>query len=524
MNLTELTLEVRDPSFQRIGQITDVDLVGSRFIMRYNGVGDWQINLSGQARLVEQLRTPGYGIVLTGPQGVILSGPTISAELKQSTKDPEGMWVIKGASDALILQERLAYPQPDNADVTTQNIAYDTRTGAAETVIKGYVADNIGKDSGTVRAIPYLNIEADQGRGETVTGNARFKQLQELLLPLAQTGQIAYDIKAMGDELEFVVYEPQDLSSTIRMDIDNGRLAATQYNYSTPQATRVIVAGAGEAVERLFVESTSPDSLSSETAWNRRIERFIDARDTEDSAILDQRGQEKLVELGKTIVNLSVTPTDSATMRYGYDWNLGDLVTVVVGETEAVAIVTEVGIAIGDDGVRVIATVGPPTPVEFETEIIEKVEDQNTRIGNLERNTTGYGVNTVYQPNGGTIGGTQPTASGPFISGSFNRFGNMVHFNIQVDMDNMTSFGTGQYYVTLPYPARVRYTFANGHLLDFSANKTYNLVGECAADSDIIKIYYIGPNGQMDAFDHNSPVNLTIEDYFDISGTYEIEG
>lgn len=525
MRIDELTVEVRNPNFQRIGQITDADLVGSKFIIRYNNVGAWEITLSANARLVNELRTPGYGIVLTGPQGVILSGPTTSAELKQSTEDPQGVWLIKGATDAIILQERLAYPQPDNADVTTQNVPSDTRTGAAETVIKGYVADNIGKDSGTVRAIDHLNIEPDQARGQTVTGNARFKQLQELFLPLAQTGEIAYDIKASGNELEFVVYEPQDLSATIRMDIDNGRLSSTQYNYTSPQATRVIVAGAGESTERLFFEATSPDSISAETTWSRRIERFKDARDTQELADLDQRGQEDLVERGKTITNLSVTPADSATMRYAYDWNLGDKVTVVVSDVESVAIVTEVGIAIASDGVRVIATVGPATPVEFESEIIEKVEDQNTRISNLERNTTGYGINTIYEAQGGT-NGTQPTFSGPAISGSFNRFGNMVHFSIFVDFTNITSFGTGQYYLTLPYPARVAYMFRDGCLHDVSAGTEYHISAHVDINSDVLWLRFsdkVASGIQDVPFTYNNPVTLTTADRFHIAGTYEIE-
>ena len=56
---------------------------------------------------------------------------------------------------------------------------------------------------------------------------------------------------------------------------------------------------------------------------------------------------------------------------------------------------------------------------------------------------------------GGVVSGTQPTFNGaPLFTGSYSRIGDLVHFQIQVDFDNITSFGNGQYYVNLPFPAR----------------------------------------------------------------------
>jgi hypothetical protein len=307
------------------------------------------------------------------------------------------------------------------------------------------------------------------------------------------------------------------------MDMDNQKLSSAQYSYGSAKVTRAIVGGQGEDEWRRFVEVSTADSELAESTWGRRIELFKDERSSRVNEVLTQSGQELLVDQGKTIVEMSVTPSDDFNMRFGVDWYLGDLITIVVSDIEASAVVTEIGLAIGEDGVRIGATVGSPIGVTYESKLLAKTANVDKRVSNLERTVTGFGINTAYQPNAGTDG-TQPTWTGTPITGSFNRFGNMVHFNIQVNMDTITSFGTGQYYVTLPYPARVRYTFANGHLLDFSATKTYNLVGETAADSDVVKIYYIGSNGQMDVFDHNSPVTLTTADYFDISGTYEIEG
>jgi hypothetical protein len=475
-------------------------------------------------RLGEFLRLPGYGLIVTGPgDSVILSGPTMSARLEQTADNLEGDWVISGASDEVLLQERLAYPTPGTDDVTAQVTAYDERSGSVESVLKQYVNVNMAASAPVARQVANLTIEANANRGGTVTGRARFDQLQEFFYDLAQLGGIGYQIKQDGDDLEFQCYLPTDRSATVRMDMDNQKLSSAQYSYGSAKVTRVIVGGQGEDEWRRFVESSSEQSEDAEDTWGRRIEVFKDNRNSRDSDILDQAGQELLVDQGKTIVEMSVTPSDDINMRFGVDWYLGDKVTIVVQEIEAQAVVTEIGLAIAEDGVRIGATVGAPIGITYEAKLLAKTADVNKRVGNLERTITGYGINTAYQPGGGTDG-TQPTWTGTPITGSFNRFGNMVHFNIEVNFDTITSFGTGQYYVTLPYPTRKRYTFANGHLFDSSTSESYNFVGECLEDSDVVKLFFIGSNGRMDPFEHNDPVTLTTADSFDISGTYEIEG
>lgn len=525
MLLSDLVVEVRDSTLTRVGQLSASDLVGAVFVTRFNNVGSWSVKLTADSPMAEVLRTPGSGLIVTGPQGTILSGPTVSAKLNQTADDPQGEWSIEGVDDSVLLAERLAYPLPSVADVTAQTSARDVRTGNAETVVKAYVEDNISAYAGTVRAIAELDIEPDAGRGSVVTGSARFDNLQELLYPLAQTGGIGYTIEQNGDLLVFQVYEPVDRTATIRMDVDNGRLTSSEYVYQSPKVTRAIVGGAGVAIERLFYEGTSTDSLLAESVWGRRIEHFVDDRGSDLPDELIQKAEESLVDEGKTIVNLAVTPSDDQNMSYGFDWNLGDKVTVVVGSTEASAVVTEVGISIQPDGVRVGATVGTPVAVDFESKLVSKVADQGSRISNLERNSTGYGVNTVYQPEGGTIGGTQPTFSGPAIEGSFNRFGNMVHFSIRVTFTNITSFGTGQYYLTLPYPVRVAYDFREGCIHDASVSTQYQISGHAFAGSSQLLLSAsdkVASGVQDVPFTYNFPVTLTTADSFHIAGTYEI--
>jgi hypothetical protein len=103
----------------------------------------------------------------------------------------------------------------------------------------------------------------------------------------------------------------------------------------------------------------------------------------------------------------------------------------------------------------------------------------------------------------------------------------MVHFSIIVDFDNITSFGTGQYYLTLPYPARIAYMFRDGCLHDASAGTEYHISGHVNADSDVLWLRFsdkVSSGVQDVAFTSTSPVTLTTADSFHIAGTYEIEG
>jgi hypothetical protein len=391
MKVSDLTVEVRS-GLTRVGQILPADLIGLQLALRFNKVGAWKITLRSDHPLVDTLRAPGAGLIVTAPTGVILSGPTTSATNNKSSDDPVGSWDIVGADDSVVLGERLAYPVPSTDDLYLQTSAYDTRTGAAETVVKAYVNANIGPSAPTARKITGLTIDTDLGRGATVTGNARFESLGALAESLLLTSGLGFDVVQSGSTLVFKVFAPTDRSGDIRMDVDNLRLESSSYSYTRPDATRVIVAGQGSGSQRVLIERSSTDSTTAETAWGRRIEVFKDERSTTNTTALQQAGDELLADKGRTVEGISVKPSDDQTMRYGVDWGLGDKVTIVVGSSQVSQIVTEVAIVITEDGVKVGATVGDPAVAassdDTETQVLETQSSQDDRISALERNDT----------------------------------------------------------------------------------------------------------------------------------------
>jgi hypothetical protein len=135
--------------------------------------------------------------------------------------------------------------------------------------------------------------------------------------------------------------------------------------------------------------------------------------------------------------------------------------------------------------------------------------------------TTADGTWTIE---GGTLNGSQPTFDGsPMFSGEWLLIGKLCHFSIDVDMDNITSFGSGQYYVKLPFASKQNYLMSDGCLHDISTGDEYAVLGHVQAGSDTLSLLTTTSNGKQNPFNSGVPVNLNQQDNFHISGTYIIE-
>jgi hypothetical protein len=129
-------------------------------------------------------------------------------------------------------------------------------------------------------------------------------------------------------------------------------------------------------------------------------------------------------------------------------------------------------------------------------------------------------IEVIYTVDGGTSG-TQPTFNGtPLFEGSYVLTGPLVFFRVNVDMTNILTFGTGQYYLTVPFTSKYDTIITAGHLHDNSTGNEYILSGELEAGSNILKLYYAAGNSQLEIFDFNSPKPLEPVDFFHISGNY----
>jgi hypothetical protein len=151
--------------------------------------------------------------------------------------------------------------------------------------------------------------------------------------------------------------------------------------------------------------------------------------------------------------------------------------------------------------------------------ISSSTEDKIATLGDI-------GEDTSFTVVGGTLG-TQPTFDGdPLFTGSYVKTGPMVHFRIDVDFDNITSFGTGQYYLDLPFPAKYNQQFAAGCYHDISTGRDYPMFGHVEAGESrmVLKSIDAGGNSAFNVpFTSTTPVTLAVADNFHISGDYIVD-
>lgn len=393
MDYRDFTIEVRDVNLNRIGQLKQED-INLLVVPRETAVGSWEVTLPSRERdntgmlvehkLCKALRTPGAGLIVTGPGGVILSGPTVEATIDTNTEDSEGTWTIVGVSDMHILMDALAWGDPSTYDLAAQTTANDTQSAAAETLVYSYISRNIGPAAVTQRKNARLTLATNLGRGTTQQKSPRFRNLLELVQEIVAGTNLTVDIVQAGSNLQVRVNERVDMSSDIRMDVENGQLSSVKYTYAAPGATHAIVAGQGEGTARTMIMHTTAASIAASTTYNRRIERFIDQRQTNSLTELQGAGDDALSGDGSTVTSIEINPNENLNLIYGVNWVVGAKVTVVVDGIESAAVVTEAPIAISADGVFVGGVVGNPTAFNWEASVDAKMEDLQARLSQLE--------------------------------------------------------------------------------------------------------------------------------------------
>lgn len=128
---------------------------------------------------------------------------------------------------------------------------------------------------------------------------------------------------------------------------------------------------------------------------------------------------------------------------------------------------------------------------------------------------------TPYSP---VWSGTDLAFTGTSASGYYVKVGSVVTVQIDVEFDNVTNFGSGQYSLTLPIASRYHTDVYGGSLHKVSGTTDhYSLKGHLSPSSTTMTIWSLKSSAQDEPFDYNSPVVLTTADKFHMSFTYICE-
>jgi hypothetical protein len=308
--------------------------------------------------------TPGMGCILDEDGEQAASGQIRSFgrsyEANPETGKMEDTTTLGFVGDADDHWSRLAWPDPTHAlTSTTSNFtaAYDTRTGARETILLAYIAANLGPAASiTSRRLSSLLLPATLGRGGSTKYQARMDVLGQLVADLAEAGNL--DVRVEHDEstgtprLAVVVDEVVDVSDDIVFGSPDsaragGIVSSWSFSMDAPEVTDAVVFAAGELEAReaaLFTDSAAA------ALWGRRRERLVDQRQTDDPDVMLDAGT-KALEDGASPVSVSLTLADGGDAVYRDTYRLGYRVGIEL---------PGLPLEISDNRVREVVTVVQP--------------------------------------------------------------------------------------------------------------------------------------------------------------------
>lgn len=323
--------------------------------LNHLGVGTWTVTMPATARAREHTN-PGWGIVAVLDGTVVLSGTGEEREWVRTGRD-DGVLEVAGADDMAVVAGALAWPTP-SAAIEAQG-GWDARSGPAETVIKAYIAANIGLGRAATRrdaAAPDVRevvVAPDLQRGPAVDYRARYEPLMDLIRNIALPAGLGATVTQNGDQLLFDVFAPQTQPAAV-FSFELGNLRRCRWVEAAPESTHVIVGGDGEDSARLVRRRAN--SAAAQT-WRVTTEKWVDARSETTVSGVERAGDAALADAERSGI-VEAELVDTPRLRYGDGYALGDRVTIIPAPGVAFTDVVT-AVAISADRERGTVTVTP---------------------------------------------------------------------------------------------------------------------------------------------------------------------
>lgn len=337
---------------------------------RINDVSTWELTLPADTPAGALFIADSFArleVVLDGT--LWRSGPVTN--LKRDVDVDGDILTVTGADDTVWLARRLAHPQPGTAAPPYSTTAYDVHTGNVAAVLAELARVNAGPSAVTARQVPGLSVPVPAPAGPTITVNARWQNLLQLMQSTALPHRLMFDVV----DLAFRVYAPQDRGVVFSPGLET--LASWTSVAQAAVANKAVVAGGGTDTSRIIREAIDSNSVA---LWGL-AETFVDQRQTTDTAQLDKAGAEALAA-GVKPTTVTFVPVDTDAQRFGRDWTLGDTVTVYVGGLTVVDQVREVHVTLDANDATVVPSVGAPSG---DLALFRSLAGLDRRVRQLER-------------------------------------------------------------------------------------------------------------------------------------------
>ncbi len=341
--------------------------IGSFTFQKYT-IGTFSINISPNAPYAEQFKEDRvllidgeYWAVITGVFNADDSNPKITVSGSQ-LKEWAHRRVITPTDETL------------NTDVK----AYDSASGATETIMKTAVDRHMINTADIRRKIIGLRIADDKNRGAPNDAYLyRYKYLDEALVEIGERNQIGWHIYGSPKKCDFVFdiipLVDATIEQTIRkpviLQVARGTAKSASYTCDIGQSANVFYCTRSDSLdewEKLTLEYTLDDK---EYSGYRRRETALDiSANTDSDNIYDdfETLAKQLMEGYRA--SQSISAEMSKQLVRGKDYDLGWLCTVQIGSVARANMeITTITVSYSSAQKDISATFGTPKITRFET-------------------------------------------------------------------------------------------------------------------------------------------------------------
>jgi hypothetical protein len=360
---------------------TDLDAT-----LKFNEPASGSVDLVAHPYVMEQLQ-PGNRLVVVRDGSIWMGGPMeiptdFSWGIGGVGEAPPGKVRVNFSDDLVRPAGYLTWADPAAAWSAQPDTARQILSTNAEVIIRTLVSENCGPAALAARQIPNFALAALAGVGTTTSVNTRFEGLLATCRRVAiDGGGLGFRTRQTSSQVEFEVYQPQDLTATARFSEGLGNLRAVSYKQSAPTVTHALVSNSDQASPRVYVEVA--DSAAAAAWW--RVEQLVNGTaDDDTNGELTQEGTEALAD-GAQPVELATVTVDTEDLRAGRDFGLGDRVTVALPTGLEVAdVVRSIHLqATPGSGEYVTSVIGSPSATS-DPQMVRLVRDLSRRLGRIE--------------------------------------------------------------------------------------------------------------------------------------------
>lgn len=276
-------------------------------------------------RFLSDITARGARITIDLDDEQIFSGPI--RPWSGTGPNAEGLLTFTAEDDSRLLWNLLGYTTPASPAESQPN-KQDSRTGDAETVLKGFIGANIGRWNRPYDIAPNLH------RGSTITAEVRMVPLADVLLPVLEPSGIGLSVRQVDGRLVVDVYEqqlfPLDLTE------DGGVVQGYSLSFTPETATRAVIGGPNTGTSREFKLYVDDGREGYDPVTGKRsidpIEIFVDASDMQLAADIIAKGKAAVDEAGEKY-GATLTLDETSIFHYGGADGIhrGDRVSVSLG-------------------------------------------------------------------------------------------------------------------------------------------------------------------------------------------------